>query len=139
MHDYAYVGVSQGLQATDTQVYHANHHYIAPEHEFIAEKANGFVPNESAFKELQAKQFDVPDFHSLKGFIIYIHQAMMFISLVISLAKPDFNLILYFLGYYVWCIHGHEKKVNINYNVDKYPNTSNIVVASQTTIRAVNH
>eukprot|EP00922_Rhytidocystis_sp_ex-Travisia-forbesii_P037469 GHVS01055842.1.p1 GENE.GHVS01055842.1~~GHVS01055842.1.p1 ORF type:complete len:254 (-),score=42.55 GHVS01055842.1:413-1174(-) len=48
--------------------------------------------------------FDVPNFRSLAGGIIAGLMAMICISLFICLARADFNLVFYLMGYYVWCI-----------------------------------
>eukprot|EP00922_Rhytidocystis_sp_ex-Travisia-forbesii_P034959 GHVS01051923.1.p1 GENE.GHVS01051923.1~~GHVS01051923.1.p1 ORF type:complete len:264 (+),score=50.95 GHVS01051923.1:168-959(+) len=48
--------------------------------------------------------FDIPNFRSLVGGIISGLMAMICISLFICLARADFNLVFYLMGYYIWCI-----------------------------------
>ena len=105
---YSRAGASRGFIATEGRLEDVAHTYLFPNptHDGDLRENVGHVPGINPYEDAGVKPFDLPDFNSLRGIIISLQILMIFISLVISVAKPDFNLVLYMMGYYLWCIHG---------------------------------
>lgn len=73
----------------------------------------------------------VPNLKRISGVIIITNIVLMFVSVLISIIRSDFNIVLYIMGYYIWCIESKVHAAN-----PMRPPLPTLRLASKSTIKS---
>lgn len=82
---------------------------------------------------------DKPSCRSLSGSIIILTLTMLVVSLFVCLARPDFNFVLYLLGYSIWCLESVHHAFPAAVIPGRYPRASELRVATKQMISSVEY